>query len=410
LYDIRQQQQAVIALRRLGGRVVYDYQMRGDKHPPAPSWLRSIVGEEGFGSVRQLWLADTEARDGDLARLSALSELKLLDLAKTQITDNGIAHVGGLKNVTDLVLSRTAVTDAGLRHLDDLTRLETLALRDTHVTDAGLAYLERLTSLKDLDLRRTRVSAEGVGKLQLTLPDCDIIYRLLTIMYDNRVCDENLQADFGFACLISGVDKTILFDTGGKGEVLLGNFEKMETRPTDVDVVVISHDHNDHTGGLLSILDENRDIAVYLPASCPAAFVAEVEGRAADVTVVTNPTEVCSNVFVIGPMGDRAVEQALVVDTSDGLIIITGCAHPGIVDIAKRAQEELQRDILMVCGGMHLARSSKDDVVRAIGRLKELGVRKAAPSHCTGSNAISLFEEEFGENFVEVGVGSLIRF
>ena len=108
-------------------------------------------------------------------------------------------------------------------------------------------------------------------------------------------------------------------------------------------------------------------------------------------------------------MGDAIVEQALVVDTNKGLIIVTGCAHPGIVAIARRAKEELNRDIYMICGGMHLNRSSEDEVRDVIGELKELGVEKVAPSHCTGDKAIALFREAFGEDFSQMGVGQLLR-
>ena len=319
-----------------------------------------------------------------------------------------MARLRELKSLRDLKLKETAITDTGLCHLDNLLRLETLILRDTQVTDDGLAQFESLTSLKNLDLRRTHVTAEGVGKLRLKLPDCDIICRLLTILYDDRVCDERLQAGFGFACLITGTEKTILFDTGSRGEVLLGNFEKAEVSAIDVDAVVISHNHRDHTGGLLPMLAGNEKTAVYLPAASPAAFVAEVESQAADVTVVTNTVEICSSVFVMGPMGDKIIEQALVVDTNDGLIIVTGCSHPGIVALAEKAKEEFQRDIFMVCGGMHLNRTSKEKVRQIIGELKALGVRRVAPGHCTGGTAISLFKKEFGADFVPVGVGTSI--
>ena len=137
-------------------------------------------------------------------------------------------------------------------------------------------------SLKSLDLGKNKVTEEGIRKLQESLPDCRIVYDLLTVqvLYDDRVIDENLQAGFGFACLIAGTEKTILFDTGRNGERLLGNFEQMKTSPTDVDLVVISHDHNDHTGGLGSVLEQNSDMSVYLPASSPEPFVQEVQDRA----------------------------------------------------------------------------------------------------------------------------------
>ena len=58
-----------LRVRQLGGRVVYDHELRGEKNAPAPTWLQSLVGKEGFGIVRQVWLSDSNARDGDLIHL-----------------------------------------------------------------------------------------------------------------------------------------------------------------------------------------------------------------------------------------------------------------------------------------------------------------------------------------------------
>ena len=139
----------------------------------------------------------------------------------------------------------------------------------------------------------------------------------IKILYDNYVFDEACGPDWGFACLITGTEKNLLFDTGGKGDLLLANFEKMKLSPSDVELVVISHNHTDHTGGLLPFLAKNRNVAVFLPASTPESFVREAEAQAASVSVVTKPVEICKDVFVLGPMGDQIIEQALVVVTEE---------------------------------------------------------------------------------------------
>lgn len=230
----------------------------------------------------------------------------------------------------------------------------------------------------------------------------------VTVLYDNYGFDEACGRDWGFACLITGTEKTILFDTGNKGDLLLENFRKLGANPQDVDLAVISHNHGDHTGGLGTFLEKTAEVSVYLPAATPEAFVKEVEGRASRVTVVTKPVEVCKHVVVLGPMGDKIVEQALVVQTRKGLVIITGCSHPGIVDIAKRAREELGREIHMIVGGMHLLRHSEDDLQAIVSDLKGLGIRKVAATHCTGDKAIALFKTEFGEGFVKMGTGRVL--
>ncbi len=228
------------------------------------------------------------------------------------------------------------------------------------------------------------------------------------IVYDNYSFDESLKTDWGFGCVITG-PKSILFDTGREGDLLLANLKKMSVRPEDIDVIVISHNHNDHTGGLIPFLKENPNVSVYLPPQTPESLSQEVKRLASEATVVTKPTEVCEGALVLGPIGDRIVEQALVVVTSKGLVIVTGCSHPGIVDIAKKAKEDLKQRIYMVLGGTHLLRHSDTELQAVVDDLKKLGVRKIAATHCSGEEAISLFRDAFGDDFVKTGVGHVIE-
>jgi 7,8-dihydropterin-6-yl-methyl-4-(beta-D-ribofuranosyl)aminobenzene 5'-phosphate synthase len=126
----------------------------------------------------------------------------------------------------------------------------------------------------------------------------------VTVLYDNYVFDEACDPDWGFACLITGTEMTILFDTGGKGDLLLANFEKMAVRPTDVELIVISHNHRDHTGGLLPFLKRNRDVSVFLPAKTPEDLVRDAGELSAEATVVNEPTTICKGAVVLGPMGE----------------------------------------------------------------------------------------------------------
>lgn len=231
----------------------------------------------------------------------------------------------------------------------------------------------------------------------------------IKVLYDNYAHDKALQTDWGFSCLVIGTEKTILFDTGAKGDVLLQNMANMNVAPDAVEVAVISHNHDDHTSGLLSVLDKNRKMIAYLPPSCPQTLVQQTERRGAKVVTVTKPVEVCQGVYVIGPTGDEIVEQALVVDTDKGLVVITGCSHPGVMEIAKRAKDHLGREVYMICGGMHLLDMSETQVRDVIAELKSLGVQQIGPTHCTGEKAIGLFKEAFGDGFVELGVGRVLH-
>lgn len=261
--------------------------------------------------------------------------------------------------------------------------------------------MSRLLVLLQIGVAFITATASGIRAAEK--PEINV-----TVLYDNYVFDESCDPDWGFACLITGTEKTILFDTGGKGDVLLANFERMAVSPTDAELIVISHNHNDHTGGLPSFLKENREVSVYLPAKTSEEFVEDTARLAAETTIVNEPTTICKGAVVLGPMGDKIIEQALVVDTERGLVIITGCSHPGIVAIAEKAKAELHRDIYLIIGGTHLLRHSEDDLKSVIDRLKELGVRKVAPTHCSGDKAIAMFKDAFGDGFIKMGVGRVI--
>jgi len=79
----------------------------------------------------------------------------------------------------------------------------------------------------------------------------------MRILFDNNPYEKGLEVSWGFSCLIKGAEKTILFDTGGDGSILMANIEKMGIDPSEIDLVVLSHDHLDHTGGLSAFLEKN---------------------------------------------------------------------------------------------------------------------------------------------------------
>ena len=230
----------------------------------------------------------------------------------------------------------------------------------------------------------------------------------ITILYDNYVAQEGLEADWGFACLIEGMEKKILFDTGTNGDLLLRNAEALKSDLGGVELVVISHDHGDHTGGLIPFLNKKSDVSVYLLTAFRDQLFQEVKKTGAQTVAVRNPIQICQGVHTTGEMGIQIKEQALLLDTSQGIILITGCAHPGIVDIVKKAKDVLKKDIYLVFGGFHLVETSANQVNRIIAEFEDLGVQKVGATHCTGDEAIELFKKAYGENFVALGVGKRI--
>jgi len=230
----------------------------------------------------------------------------------------------------------------------------------------------------------------------------------IKVVFDNNPYMEGLGTAWGFSALITGTEKTILFDTGGDGSLLLSNMNKLAIEPNGIDVVILSHIHGDHTGGLNSFLEKNPIVSVYLPESFPNKFKANVQKYGAQVVEVNQPLDICENVYSTGQLGILIKEQSLIIRTKAGLILITGCAHPGIVKIVNTAKELIKDDILIVMGGFHLEWATKTKIEKIISAFKQYGVRFVAPCHCTGEKARSLFEKHFGENYINIGAGKVI--
>jgi 7,8-dihydropterin-6-yl-methyl-4-(beta-D-ribofuranosyl)aminobenzene 5'-phosphate synthase len=230
-----------------------------------------------------------------------------------------------------------------------------------------------------------------------------------TILYDNYVYKEGTTADWGFACLIEGTEKTILFDTGTRPEILMHNAEVLNVDLSEVEQIVISHNHGDHTGGLPTVLERNPNVTVFFPASFPPEFGRRVESLKAKAQTVDKPIEICRNVHLTGEMGDEIKEQSLVIDSPKGLIIVTGCSHQGIVNILRRAKEILDKPIHLVFGGFHLMDKSNSEMQKIIAAFQQLKVEKCGATHCTGDAQIGMFKKAFGENYVPMGTGRVIE-
>jgi 7,8-dihydropterin-6-yl-methyl-4-(beta-D-ribofuranosyl)aminobenzene 5'-phosphate synthase len=226
----------------------------------------------------------------------------------------------------------------------------------------------------------------------------------LTVVYDNNPHDARLQTDWGFACWVQYGDTVVLFDTGASGELLLENLGTLGLDPRDVDIVVLSHIHGDHTGGMEGLLATGVRPEVYVPATFRTSYKNELRGQ---VTLheVTKWQEIIPGVHTTGKVGYNPPEQALVFRTCEGSVVITGCAHPGISLLVERAKEVGGQDIYLVLGGFHLGGASAPAVQRISDTFHELGVQNVAPCHCTGEHSMDIFAHDFGAHFMRAGVG-----
>jgi 7,8-dihydropterin-6-yl-methyl-4-(beta-D-ribofuranosyl)aminobenzene 5'-phosphate synthase len=249
------------------------------------------------------------------------------------------------------------------------------------------------------------ISSPGFGGNVQTRPP---VFRL-TVIFNNIPFETRLTTSWGFSCLIEGTEQTILFDTGGEGKILLGNMSFMNIDPKSIDTVFLSHIHADHTGGVEAFLKQNPNITVCLPESFPISFQQAITKYGARIRAVGNFTRLFDSVYSSGEMGDWIKEQALILKTSNGLVIITGCAHPGVVNVVREARDRCKDNVYLLMGGFHLGGMTSEQIQEVIRALKTLGVKKVAPSHCTGERAMSMFRDAWGENFLQGGAGAIIE-
>ncbi|MCK4819793.1 MBL fold metallo-hydrolase [bacterium] len=166
----------------------------------------------------------------------------------------------------------------------------------------------------------------------------------VTIIYDNTAYKEELQADWGFSCLVEIENSPkILFDTGTNGSILLANMEKLNIAPVSIDEVFISHNHYDHIGGLPDFLNLNKDVTVYIPATCPEP------SEAKEVVRVEQSLQIHENVYSTGTLD--SIEHSMAVKTDKGIILIVGCSHPKMSHILKAASQFGK--LYGIIGGVH---------------------------------------------------------
>lgn len=248
---------------------------------------------------------------------------------------------------------------------------------------------------------------QEVPQYALTLEECS---GTLTILYDNNPFEESCMTEWGFSCLVELEDKTILFDTGGDPEVFAHNIDALCVDVTEIDCVVLSHEHWDHVGGIDVVLDANPDVSVYLPETVPYHIKSNIRVKGATVVETSNATVICEGVATTRVLDANPDEQALIINTENGLILVTGCSHPGVENLARDALNLTGGEIYLAVGGYHLRGATRAQLDGLVEEMKELGVEKIAPTHCSGDLARLAFSEGYGDDYVEAGVGFRMDF
>jgi len=267
----------------------------------------------------------------------------------------------------------------------------------------------------------------------------------ITFLVDNITGQPLLLAEHGLAVYIEVAGNHILFDTG-QSQIIMANANCLHIDLQKLDFIVLSHGHYDHTGGLLWVLDYSPEIPIYLHPdalkpkySCPKdnppryigmppltiQYLKHLDGTNI-LRWTEKPTEITPDVWVTGPIPRLTDyentggpffldstgqipdpindDQALIINSADGLIILCGCAHSGVVNTLRYAEQWTgQKRIFALLGGLHLQNASEDRINRTLDALRSYQIQQIGLAHCTGASAAA----RFGENLA--GVCSVCR-
>ncbi|HXP67698.1 MAG TPA: MBL fold metallo-hydrolase [Candidatus Dormibacteraeota bacterium] len=265
-----------------------------------------------------------------------------------------------------------------------------------------------------------------------------------TILYDAFGNSKNLEKDWGFSVLIEYSGKKILFDTGNNSKIFADNVKTMGVDLKDLDFVVISHRHGDHTSGLNYLLKVNPKVKIYVPAelfgafgsTLPKGFYKTVDTLPASMryfdgeeppvlssgspwpegnfVLVESTLEVAPGMSLIPTISTvkgtlELRELTLAIDTPLGRVLVVGCSHPGVEEILSAASPA-NSHVHMLLGGLHLVKTPDSEIDRLANALHDKwAIDRIAPGHCTGEPAFAKLKQVFGASYIYAGLGSRVE-
>ena len=286
----------------------------------------------------------------------------------------------------------------------------------------------------------------------LAASDRPPVRALKITVLSTMLADGDEVGEWGFAALVEADGKKILFDTGAKTDVVQKNLGTLELSVAEATDVVLSHWHWDHIGGFMTLrreamkknpsalarthvaagfFDPRRGTPPGIELNRMIALRPEYEATGGKFIVHERAVELQPGVWLTGPVprkhpernwsGDTRVitasgeredtladDMALVIDTRDGLVIVTGCGHAGVVNIVEHARATVRpARVHALIGGIHLFRASEETLTWTAGKLREAGVDHLIGAHCTGIETVWRLRDLLGLDRVRCVVGAV---
>lgn len=227
----------------------------------------------------------------------------------------------------------------------------------------------------------------------------------LTVLSDNYPSG-GLSTIWGLSILVETNNLTVLLDTGQTYSVLRDNSQALNKDLSEVDFVVISHEHLDHTGGLSYVEEVNPGVTVYVPYHISGQIFNDINQSNLNVIKINETTILQQGFAIIGELDGPPYEQALAVNVKDvGLVSFVGCSHPGVENLIEKASTDLGHDTYMVIGGFHMINANEQEINDTIVRLLEFGVKKIFPIHCSGDVFRQYMAEHYPQQYGQGNVG-----
>ena len=270
--------------------------------------------------------------------------------------------------------------------------------------------------------------------------------RILSTM----LADGDGFGEWGFAALVTVDGYPILFDTGAHPDTVLRNAKLLNVDLSGAADVILSHNHLDHTAGLITLRNEFKKSGalarahvgkgIFTPrvrndgtvANAMLGFKSEYQSTGGTFVVYDGPREIRPGVWLTGPVprkypernwsgalklkadnGDLSEDnlpedQSLVIDTAKGLVVISGCGHAGVINTLEYARAKIrQAPIHAAIGGFHLYQASDEHLAWTAGKLKEFGLQQFLGAHCTGIEAVYRIRQLTGLSRKTAAVGAL---